>query len=135
MDDGDIMCHPIVVPCYLEESDKANAKVGAERNPLKTRHLLRRQPGLGAIRIRPTHRQSRRHSGHAPAGQLRQDQQTEFALVRESLESQPCQSHIACPRPHFFFRNDDEAGRRSLERLFPSLTDDSITQATISAGQ
>ena len=33
MDDGDIMCHPILVPSFQEEIDvaNANAKVGAER--------------------------------------------------------------------------------------------------------
>ena len=36
MDDGDIMCHPILVPSYLHEFDDANAKVGAERHPQKT---------------------------------------------------------------------------------------------------
>ena len=36
MDDGDILCHPILVPSYLQEFDVANAKVGAERNPQKT---------------------------------------------------------------------------------------------------
>ena len=36
MDDGDIMCHPILVPSYLQEFDDANAKIGAERNPQKT---------------------------------------------------------------------------------------------------
>ena len=35
MDDGDMMCHPIPVPSYLQEFDDANAKVGAERNPLR----------------------------------------------------------------------------------------------------
>ena len=36
MDDGDILCHPILVPSWLQEFDVANAKVGAERNPQKT---------------------------------------------------------------------------------------------------
>ena len=36
MDDGDIMCHPILVPSYVREFDVANAKVGAERNLQKT---------------------------------------------------------------------------------------------------
>ena len=36
MDDGDIMCHPILVPSYLQEFDDANAKVGAEQNPQQT---------------------------------------------------------------------------------------------------
>ena len=36
VDDGDILCHPILVPSYLQEFDDANDKIGAERNPLKT---------------------------------------------------------------------------------------------------
>ena len=36
VDDGDIMCHPILVPPYLQEFDDANAKDGAERTPQKT---------------------------------------------------------------------------------------------------
>ena len=36
MDDGDIFCHPLLVPSYLHELDDANDKVGAERNPHKT---------------------------------------------------------------------------------------------------
>ena len=35
MDDGDILCHPILVPSYQEEFDIANAKVGPEWNPKK----------------------------------------------------------------------------------------------------
>ena len=33
---GDIMCHPILVPSFLQELDVANAKVGAEQNTQKT---------------------------------------------------------------------------------------------------
>ena len=36
MDDGDILCHPILVLPFLQDFDVANARVGAERNPLKT---------------------------------------------------------------------------------------------------
>ena len=36
MDDGDIMCHPILVLSFLQDFEVANARVGAERNPLKT---------------------------------------------------------------------------------------------------
>ena len=35
MDDGDILCHPILVLPFLQDFDVANARVGAERNPLK----------------------------------------------------------------------------------------------------
>ena len=42
MDDGDIMCHPILVLPFLQDFDVANARVGAERNPPKNgSHLLR----------------------------------------------------------------------------------------------
>ena len=36
MDDGDILCHPSLVPSYLREFDETNVKVRAERNPQKT---------------------------------------------------------------------------------------------------
>ena len=36
MDDGDIVCHPILVLPFLQDCDVANARVGAERNPLNT---------------------------------------------------------------------------------------------------
>ena len=36
MDDGDIMCHPVLVPSLLHEFDDAEAKVGAARTPQKT---------------------------------------------------------------------------------------------------
>ena len=36
MDDGDTMCHPILVLPFLHDFDVANSTVGAERNPLKT---------------------------------------------------------------------------------------------------
>ena len=36
MDDGDTMCHPILVLPLLQDFDVANARVGAERDPLKT---------------------------------------------------------------------------------------------------
>ena len=34
MDDGDIMCHSVLVLLFLQGVDVANARVGAERNPL-----------------------------------------------------------------------------------------------------
>ena len=36
VDDRDILCHPILVPSYLQEFDDANDKIGAVRNPQKT---------------------------------------------------------------------------------------------------
>ena len=47
MSDGDIVCHPILVPSYLQELDDANAKVGAERNPQKTEAISLLRGGLG----------------------------------------------------------------------------------------
>ena len=35
-DDGDIRCHPILVLPFLQDFDVANARVEAERKPLKT---------------------------------------------------------------------------------------------------
>ena len=49
MDDGDILCHQILVPTHLQEFDVFNAKVGAERNPQKTEsHPLRERLGCSA---------------------------------------------------------------------------------------
>ena len=36
LDDGDIICHPLLVLPYLQAFDTANAEIGAERNPQKT---------------------------------------------------------------------------------------------------
>ena len=35
-DDGDILCHPMLVLPYLQAFDTANVKIGADRNPQKT---------------------------------------------------------------------------------------------------
>ena len=70
--------------------------------------------------------------------QLCQDPQTEFAFIRESLgvsrintscgftATQSCRSAAEIY---------DEIGQRSLERLFPAVTEHSMTHATLSAGQ
>ena len=67
---------------------------------------------------------------------LCQDSQTEFALPRESLGASRV-NHIL--RVHGHKQRAavvyDEIGQRSLERLFPGLTEDSTTQATLTAGQ
>jgi hypothetical protein len=39
LDDGDILCHPLLVLPFLDAFDEANAKIGAERNILKTEVL------------------------------------------------------------------------------------------------
>ena len=52
MDDGDIVRHPILVLPFLQDFDVANARVGAEWNPLKNRsHLLREPSGCSATRV------------------------------------------------------------------------------------
>ena len=44
VDDGDILCHPILMPTFLQEFDVANAKVGAE--PTENRsHPQSERPG------------------------------------------------------------------------------------------
>ena len=53
MDDGDIMCHPILLLSFLQDFDVANARVGGERNPLRTEnHLLRERLGRSATEWR-----------------------------------------------------------------------------------
>ena len=46
LDDGDILCHTILILPYLQAFDNANVKIGAKRNPKENKsHLLRRRPG------------------------------------------------------------------------------------------
>ena len=45
MDDGDVMCHPILVLPFLQNFDVANASVGAKRNPCEW-------SGCSATRVR-----------------------------------------------------------------------------------
>ena len=72
--------------------------------------------------------------------QLCQHPQTEFALLRESLGVSRI-NHILRVHGHTILEEQkvaavhDKIGQRSLERLFPGLTEDSMTQATLSAGQ
>ena len=40
LDDGDILCDAALVPDFISCFDRANVKVGADRNRLKTGHLL-----------------------------------------------------------------------------------------------
>ena len=47
MEYGAILCHPSSVPSNLQESDVANAKVGAERTPQKT-EVIYNMDDLGA---------------------------------------------------------------------------------------
>ena len=72
--------------------------------------------------------------------QLCQDPQTEFALLRESLGVSRI-NHILRVHGHTILEEQsavavyDEIGQQSLERLFLGLREDSMTQATLSAGQ
>ena len=72
--------------------------------------------------------------------QLCQDPQTVFALLRESLGVSRV-NHMLRVHGHTILEEQsadgayDEIGQRSLERLFPGLTEDSTTQATLRAGQ
>ena len=71
---------------------------------------------------------------------LCQDPQTEVALLRECLGVSRI-NHILRVHGHTILQEQraaeiyDEVGQRSLERLFPSFTEDSMVQATLSAGQ
>ena len=72
--------------------------------------------------------------------QLCQDPQTEFALLPQSLGVSRIR-HVLRVHGHPVLEEQraaeiyDEIGQRSLERLVPGLTEDSMTQATLSAGQ
>ena len=46
-DDGDIVCHPMLVLSYLQTFDTANVKIGTERNPQKT-EVIHYLPDLDA---------------------------------------------------------------------------------------
>ena len=142
MDDGDIMCHPILVLLFLQDFDVANARVGAERNPLKTEAIyfvddLDASPpewkigdgrslaktsavtdssftlgvAVGSRQFIADQLLSKANVIRAMHGrvQLCQDPQTEFSLLRECL---------------------------GVSRINHILwTEDSMTQATLSAGQ
>ena len=173
MDDGDTLCHPILVPTYMLEFDVANAKVGAERNPLKT-EVISYVNDLNAAspewRIRDVQNVTKVSTAIArsiPLGvhvgprhfiadqllakadviramhervQLCQDLQMEFALFRESLGVSRIDHNLRA-HDHTILQEQraaeiyDVVGQRFLERLFPGFTEDSMTQATLSAGQ
>ena len=81
MDDGDIMCHPIWGLPFLQDFDVANARVGAERNSLKTENIQcvndldAAPPELKIGDVRAMHERV----------QLCQDPKTEFSILRKSL--------------------------------------------------
>ena len=155
MDDGDIMCHPILVPSYLQEFDDANAKVGAERSPQKT-EVIHHVNDLDAAplewrihEVQNMTKSPRSHSGklhtcsgcrtatahHGPArgqgrhssARTRRQSSPSFEKVWELAVSTTSYQYTATQS----FRNSGqksyEVGQRSLERLFPGLTEDSVT--------
>ena len=63
--------------------------------------------------------------------QLCQDPHTEFAILRECRINQIL-TILEEPEAAKIF---DEVGQRSLQRLFPGFTEDSLEQATLSSGQ
>ena len=71
--------------------------------------------------------------------QLCQGPQTEFPLLRESLGVSRI-NHILRVHGHTILQEKraaeiyDEVGQKSLEILFPGFTEDSLKQATLSAG-
>ena len=172
MDDGDILCHPLLVPTYLLEFDVANAKVAAVRNPLKTEVIycvndLNAAPPEWRVRdVQNMAKVSTAIAGSITLGvavgprqfiadqlvakadviramhervQLCQDPQTVFALLRESLGVSRI-NHILRVHGHTILQEQraaeiyDEVGYRSLERLVLCFTEDSMEQATLSAG-
>ena len=72
--------------------------------------------------------------------QLCQDPQTEFAVLRQSLGVSRI-NHILRVHGHPILQKKrateiyDEAGQRFFDRLFPGFTEDSLTQATLTAGR
>ena len=173
MDDGDIMCHPILVPSFLLVLDVANARVGAERIPQNTEvicYVNDLDAAFPEWRIRDVQNMAKVTTvieGSITLGvavgprqyiadqllaktdvsramhervQLCQDPQTEFALFRESLgvcrinQIRRVHGHTIIQQQRVLEISDD-VGQRSLERLFPGFTEESVTQATLSAGQ
>ena len=171
-DDGDIMCHPILVLPFLQDFDVANARVGAERTPLKTEVIFNvndldaAPPEWKIGDVRSLAKTSAVKEGSITLGvavgsrrfitdqlpskadviramhecvQLCLDPQTEFVLLRESLGASRI-NHILRVHGHTILEEqsaaaaNDEIWQRSLERFFLDLPEDSMTQATLSAG-
>ena len=152
--------HPILVLPFLQDFDVANARVGAERNPLKTQVIycandLDAAPFEWRIRdVENVANVSTVTAGSITLGvavgprqcivdqllpkadviramhervQLSQDQQTEFALLRQRMGVSRIKN-ILRVHGHTILQEEraaeiyDEVGQRSLERLFPGLT-------------
>ena len=121
MDDGDIMCHPILVPSFLQEFDVANATAGAERNPQKTKVIYnvprRAEYGqshhshrglhdtLSGCRTATAHRvsalgQSGRHSSNARTHSAMPTPADRICSFAGKTGRQPHQPHPASAWPH-----------------------------------
>ena len=119
LDDGDILCHPMLVLPSLQPFDTANAFAGCVTDQLATK----------ADVLRAMHERV----------QLCQDPQTEFAL-RERLGVRRI-NHIRRVHGHNNLHERqaaiifDEVGRKSLGGLFTRFTEDTSEQAALSASQ
>ena len=148
MDDGDILCHPILLPSYLREFDVANAKVGAERNPQKTEvihcvdDLGAAPPGCRGGDVQNMATVSIVTVGSVTLGVFITDQLLAKADVIRAMHERESPgvsriNHILRVHGHEQQAAEtyDEVGQLSLERLLPGFTEDSLVQATLSAGQ
>ena len=133
MDDGDAMCHPVLVPSCLHEFDDADAKVGAERTPQKTEVICYLEDVGAALGVAVLLRQFIADQLLAKADvtramhervQVCQDPQIEFALLRESPGVRRISQNLRV-NGHTILQENwaaeiyDEVGQGSLERLFP----------------
>ena len=164
-DHGDMMCHPILVLPFLQDFDIANARVRAERNPLKTEviyHVNDLDAAPPEWRIGDVQNMAKTSAvadGSTTPGvavgprqyivdqllgqsrrrsQLCQDPQTELALLRESRGSQPHQPHPAGSWPQTILQEQRAAeiyDEVGQRSLERPFPGLSMTQATLSAGQ
>ena len=120
VDEGDIMCHPILVPSCLQEFDVASAMVGAERNPRKTDVIYHVNDLDTALLERTIHDVQNMAKVF---WLLPREYVWELATSTTSCEYTSTQS----------FRNGLQ---KSTTRLGSGLSnEDSMRQATLSAGQ
>ena len=132
---------------FVQAFDTADAKIGAERNQQKT-EVICHVADLDAAPLEwklasvstAVHGNITLGVAVGNACSCVQDAQTEFALLRESLGVSRI-NHILRVHGHTILHDGqaaaifDEVGQRSLERLFPGFTEDSSTQAALSASQ
>ena len=158
VDDGDILCHPILVLSYVQAFDTANAKIGAARYPQKTEvicyvaDLDAALPEWRINNVRPIASVTTAARGSITLGvgvgphqyiadQLlaktdviramhERVQLAEFSLLRgvSRINGFTILQEIVATEVF-------EGGQTSLERLFPGCTEDGLEQATLSASQ